>query len=188
MVLSDGEITDAIESEGLVITPPEGYDLLIKSASVDMRLDPTIQIIRPEKINQSEAINPTTMLDIQSKITSCAEERHLYPDQPFVLEPGVFMIGSTAEKVALPRSLAARIEGKSSLARFGIQVHLTAPKIDPGWPLNNITLEIVNLAHFRVALYPMMEIAALIVERLGRPSTQAYRGRFSSASEPPPTG
>ena len=180
MVLSDGEIADAIEKEGLVISPPEGYDVLIKSASVDMRLDPTIQVIRPEKINTAEAINPTTILDVQSKISSCAEERWLFHDQPFVLEPGVFVIGSTAEEVALPTSLAGRIEGKSSLARFGIQVHLTAPKIDPGWPLNKITLEIINLAHFRVALYPMMEIAALIVERLGRPSIQAYRGRFSS--------
>ncbi len=180
MVLSDGEIAEAIEKEGLVISPPEGYDVLVKSASVDMRLDPTIQVIRPEKINTAEAINPTTMRDVQSKIASCAEERRLFPDQPFVLEPGVFVIGSTAEEVALPTSLAGRIEGKSSLARFGIQVHLTAPKIDPGWPLNKITLEIINLAHFRVALYPMMEIAALIVERLGRPSTQAYRGRFSS--------
>ena len=179
MLLSNGEITEAIEKEGLVISPPQGYDVLIKSASVDMRLDPAIQVIRPEKINQSEAINPTTMLDVQSKIASCSEERRLYPDQPFILEPGVFVIGSTAEEVALPTSLAARIEGKSSLARFGVQIHLTAPKIDPGWPLNKITLEIVNLAHFRVALYPMMEIAALMVERLGRPSTQAYSGRFS---------
>jgi dCTP deaminase len=180
MVLSDGEIAEAIEKEGLVISPPEGYDVLVKSASVDMRLAPIIQVIRPEMVNQAEVINPTTMPDVQSKIASCAEERQLYPDQPFVLEPGVFLIGSTAEKVALPTSLAGRIDGKSSLARFGVQVHLTAPKIDPGWPLNNITLEIINLACFRVALYPMMEIAALVIERLGRPSTQAYRGRFSS--------
>ena len=47
--------------------------------------------------------------------------------------------------MSLSESLTARIEGKSSLARFGIQVHLTAPKIDPGWPLNKITLEIINL-------------------------------------------
>jgi dCTP deaminase len=180
MILSDGEIDEAIQNEGLVISSPEGYDVLIKSASVDMRLDPTIQVIRPEMINQSEAINPTTMLDIQSKIASCSEERKLFHDQPFVLEPGVFLIGSTAEKVELPNALAARIDGKSSLARFGVQVHLTAPKIDPGWRLNKITLEIVNLAHFRVTLYPMMEIAALIVERLGRPSTRAYSGRFTS--------
>ena len=175
MVLSDGEIADAIHEGELVISPPEGYDVLIKSASVDMRLDPTSRSFRPEKINTSEAINPTTMLDVQSKIASCSEERRLYHDQPFVLKPGVFVIASTAERVALPTSLAARIEGKSSLARFGVQVHLTAPKIDPGWGLNKNHPGNHQSIAFRVALYPMMEIAALIVERLGRPSTQHTR-------------
>ena len=92
----------------------------------------------------------------------------------------MFIIATTAESVELSNTLAARIEGKSSLARFGVQVHLTAPKIDPGWPMNKITLEIINLAQFRVSLYPMMEIAALIVERLGKPAEQVYQGRFSS--------
>ena len=46
--------------------------------------------------------------------------------------------------------------------------------------MNKITLEIINLAQFRVSLYPMMEIAALIVERLGKPAEQVYQGRFSS--------
>ncbi len=180
MVLSDGEIVESLERGELQISPPAGYNVLVKPSSVDMRLDPVIQVIRPEKISRAETIDPTTMADIGGKIASCSEERRLYPDQPFILEPGVFVIGLTAEMVGLPNSLAARIEGKSSLARFGVQVHLTAPKIDPGWPLNKITLEIINLAQFRVSLYPMMEIAALIVERLGRPADQVYRGRFSS--------
>ena len=179
MVLSDGEILEAMESGELEISPPEGYDALVKSASVDMRLDPFIRVVRPEMIDHSEIIDPTTMVNVQSKIASCSEERQLFPDQPFVLEPGVLVIASTAERVTLSKSLMARIEGKSSLARFGIQVHLTAPKIDPGWS-NKITLEIINLAQFRVSLSPMMEIAALIVERLGRPAIQAYGGRFSA--------
>lgn len=145
-----------------------------------MRLDPFIQIIRRELIDEAEVINPTALADVPGKIRSCSEERRLYPDQPFILEPGVFIIATTAESVELSNTLAARIEGKSSLARFGVQVHLTAPKIDPGWPMNKITLEIINLAQFRVSLYPMMEIAALIVERLGKPAEQVYQGRFSS--------
>ena len=180
MVLSDGEISDAIAMEELEILPPEGYRPLVRSASVDMRLDPIIRVIRPHLIDQSEIIDPTTIGDVTGKIASCSEERRLYLDQPFVLSPGAFVIGSTAEKVTLSNSLMARIEGKSSLARFGVQVHLTAPKIDPGYS-DKITLEIINLAQFRVRLSPMMEIAALIVERLGRRATQGYRGRFSSA-------
>ena len=178
MILSDGEILEALENGTLGISPPEGYNILVKSASVDMRLSPHIQVIRPERIDKSIIIDPTTMANIPSMIAQVSDHRELLRDQPFVLEPGTLVIGSTAEKVSLSESLAARIEGKSSLARFGIQVHLTAPKIDPGWS-NNITLEIINLSQFRVSLHPMMEIAVLIVERLGKPTTQTYRGRFS---------
>ena len=123
------------------------------------------------------AVRPTP--NVQSKIANCSEQRRLFPGQPFILDPGTFVIASTAEKVTLSSSLAARIEGKSSLARFGVPVHLTAPKIDLGWS-NKITLEIINLAHFRIYLSPMMEIATLIVERLGRAASESYRGRFSS--------
>ena len=180
MLLSDKDIFDAMENRDLIVDPPDGYQALVKSASIDMRLHPIIQVIRPEKIDTSIFIDPTRMANVQAQIANYAEQLELRPDQPFVMDPGVFVIGATAERVELSEALAARIEGKSSLARFGIQVHLTAPKIDPGWRLNNITLEIINLAHFRVALFPMMEIAALMIEPLKTPATQAYRGRFSS--------
>ncbi len=180
MVLSDRDIRDAMGRGDLAISPPPGYDVLIGPSSIDLRLDPIIQVIRADRIEESEAINPTTLTDVSGRIRSCSEERQLHPDQPFILEPGVFVIASTAESVELSRALAARIEGKSSLARFGVQVHLTAPKIDPGWRLNKITLEIINLAQFRVALYPMMEVATLIVEQLVTPAEQVYQGRFLS--------
>lgn len=180
MLLSDQDIVDAMEAGDLTIVPPAGFEPLVKSASIDMRLHPVIQVIRPEKIDPAVFIDPTRMANVQGRIADCADKLELRPDQPFIMDPGVFVIGATAEQVELSEALAARIEGKSSLARFGIQVHLTAPKIDPGWRLNNITLEIINLAHFRVALFPMMEIAALMVEMLKTPAGQAYRGRFSA--------
>ena len=180
MLLSDKDIFEAMEEGSLTIAPPDGFEPLVKSASIDMRLHPVIQVIRPEKIDPSVFIDPTRMRNVQGQIAAYADELELRPDQPFIMDPGVFVIGATAERVELSEGLAARIEGKSSLARFGIQVHLTAPKIDPGWRLNNITLEIINLAHFRVALFPMMEIAALMVETLKTPAGQAYRGRFSA--------
>ena len=172
-----------MENGDLTVQPPDGFETLVKSASIDMRLHPQIQVIRPERIDSSIFIDPTRMANVQGQIARYAEQLDLRPDQPFILDPGVFVIGATAERVELSEALAARIEGKSSLARFGIQVHLTAPKIDPGWRLNHITLEIINLAHFRVALFPYMEIAALLVEPLKTPATQAYRGRFSAETK-----
>lgn len=178
MVLSDGEIWEALANREMQIALPDGYHPLVKSASLDMRLDPEIQVIRPHLISQSEIIDPTTIPDVPAKIAQHAEARRLFSDQPFVMNRGDFVIGKTAEEVTLSSALAGWIEGKSSLARFGVIVHLTAPKIDPGYS-NKITLEIMNLGRFRISLSPMMEIAALIVERLGRPAIRRYQGRFS---------
>lgn len=178
MVLSDGEIQEAMADGDLHIALPDGYEPLVMAASLDMRLAPEIQVIRPHLISQSEIIDPTTIPDVPAKIAQHAEARRLFSDQPFVMNRGDFVIGKTAEEVTLSNALAGWIEGKSSLARFGVIVHLTAPKIDPGYS-NKITLEIMNLSHFRIYLSPMMEIAALSIERLGRPAVEQYQGRFS---------
>ena len=177
-VLSDRDIWQAIEDRELTITPPGKLDLLVRPSSIDLRLDPVIQVTSRELVSSSEIVDPTKMADIVAKLRSCTERRELKSDQPFVLGPGSFVLGMTAENVMLSNALAARIEGKSSLARFGVAVHLTAPKIDPGFS-NKITLEIINLGPFRVYLSPLMEIAVLIVERLSSPAMQVYRGRFN---------
>ena len=181
MVLSDNEIWEAQEQGVITIIPPSGYELLVKPSSIDLRLSPKILVTREGLVDQGELVDPTKLSDVKSKLESCTEPRELHPDQPFVLGPGAFVLGTTAEKVGLSNEVAARVEGKSSLARFGVAVHLTAPKIDPGFN-NFITLELINLGPFRVYLTPMMEIAVLIIERLGTPASQVYSGRFSSPS------
>ena len=51
----------------------------------------------------------------------------------FILHPGQFALGSTLERVLVPSDVVARIEGKSSLARYGLLIHSTAGFVDPGW-------------------------------------------------------
>ena len=65
-------------------------------------------------------------------------------DEPFILHPGEFVLGQTIEWVELPDDLVARLEGKSSLARLGLQVHATAGFVDPGWR-GRLTLELSNV-------------------------------------------
>ena len=187
MVLSDNDIWEAIETGDLEIRPPDGLGLLVQPSSIDLRLDSNIHVTRPELVNDAEIVDPTKLSDVAAKLAECTEPRDLHRDQPYILGPGSFVPGATAEHVSLSNALAARIEGKSSLARYGVAVHLTAPKIDPGFS-NQITLEIINLGPFRVYIYPMMEIAALIVERLSSPAAQVYTGRFSSERSPQKPG
>ena len=181
--MSDNGIWKAIEDDELAIEPPDDTELLVQPSSVDLRLDPVLQVTRPDLVDQAEIVDPTEMSDVAGKLAACTEQRRLLPDQPYVLTPGSFVLGMTAERVTLSNALAARVEGKSSLARFGVAVHLTAPKIDPGFS-NKITLEIINLGPFRVYLSPLMKIAVLIVERLVTPASQVYKGRFTSGRAP----
>jgi dCTP deaminase len=181
-VLSDRDIQAAIDNGDLGISTPRNKEVLIQPSSIDLRLSPSIQVVRSELADGGEFINPTRLNNIQEKLRNLTETLELKHDQPFVLQPGSFVLGTTAERVTLSNKLAARVEGKSSLARFGIAVHLTAPKIDPGWS-NNITLEIVNLGPHKVMLEPFMEIAVLIVETLSSPALEVYSGQFNA----PPT-
>ena len=99
------------------------------------------------------------------------EPLRLTEDQPFVLEPNRFVLGRTQERVELPlfdepdKSLAARVEGKSSYARCGLLVHFTAPTIHAGFE-GTITLEIINLGRYSISLHPCMPICQLIVEEV----------------------
>lgn len=94
------------------------------------------------------------------------------------LKPFDFIIGQTLETIKLPNDLAARVEGKSSLARFGLVVHMTAPTVHPGFD-NHLTLEICNLGPVSVELAPGMKIAQLIIEQLSSPSKYIYQGSFN---------
>ena len=108
----------------------------------------------------------------QLKMTKVVEEGGHYE-----LKPNQFILGQTLEYIELPNYLAARIEGKSSLARLGISIHATAPTVQAGYA-GKLTLEITRIGPFRVMLKPGMAIAQLIVERLGLPAVQGYSGQF----------
>jgi dCTP deaminase len=78
--------------------------------------------------------------------------------------------------------LAARIEGKSSVARCGLLVHFTAPTVHAGWD-GPLALEMINLGNAGFTLKPGMPIAQLILEAvMGDP--QANPSQFHGQSSP----
>lgn len=90
----------------------------------------------------------------------------------FVLTQGRFVLGATVEKVSIPIDMVGRIEGKSSRARQGLQIH-SAGYLDPGFR-GNVTLEIVNFAPDPMILWPDILIAQLSFEYLIRPCARPY--------------
>jgi hypothetical protein len=87
-------------------------------------------------------------------------------DKGYDLPVKHLVLGWTAEYVNLPvdARVAARVEGKSSLARLGLGVHVTAPIIHGGFD-GQIRLGLINNGHFPITLKPGMRICQLILNR-----------------------
>ena len=97
----------------------------------------------------------------------------LIGDEPYLLQSGDFILASTYETIHVPRDLAARLEGKSSLGRVGLLIHSTAGYVDPGWQ-GKLTLELTNVANKPITLYKGMRIAQISFIRLTTPVDVPY--------------
>src|SRR6266576_4236625 len=162
MLLSDGEIKKELAAGRLVLAPHDPE--LIQPSSVDMRLDRYFRVFDNTKYTH---IDPARQ---QDELTTLVEPQG---DDPFVLHPGEFVLGSTLEVVTLPDDLAGRLEGKSSLGRLGLLTHSTAGFIDPGFT-GHITLELSNVANLPITLWPGMKIGQLCLIRLTSASENPY--------------
>jgi len=166
MLLSDRDIIAAVESRRLVVDPWDAE--LLQPSSVDVRLDRYFRVFNN---TQYTHIDPALQ---QDELTTLVEPKG---DDPFVLHPGEFVLGSTLEIVTLPDDLAGRLEGKSSLGRLGLLTHSTAGFIDPGFT-GHLTLELSNVANLPIMLWPGMKIGQLCLFRL----SSAARNPYGSAA------
>jgi dCTP deaminase len=136
----------------------------LQPSSIDVRLDRFFRVFDNTKYTH---IDPALQ---QDELTSLIEQEG---EDPFVLHPGEFVLGSTFELVSLPDDLAGRLEGKSSLGRLGLLTHSTAGFIDPGFS-GHITLELSNVANLPITLWTGMKIGQLCLLRLTSPAEHPY--------------
>lgn len=147
MQLSDREIYAAVENGSLRIAP-FGLSML-QPASVDVHLG--------RDFRTAHGLN-----------YAVAE------DSPQILVPNQFLLGQTFEEIELPADIAARVEGKSSLGRRGLMIHVSAGFVDPGFQ-GRLTLELKNLCTISsIELWPGMPIAQISFHRLGIPASRPY--------------
>lgn len=162
MLLSDQDLRKEVESGRLLLDP---FDVeMVQPSSIDVRLDRFFRVFNNTKYTH---IDPSVQ---QDELTSLVEAPQ---DEPFVLHPGEFVLGSTYELVTLPDDLAGRLEGKSSLGRLGLLTHSTAGFIDPGFS-GHITLELSNVANLPITLHPGMKIGQLCLFKLSSPAEHPY--------------
>jgi dCTP deaminase len=162
VLLSDRDIRAEIDSGRVRLKP---YDeAMVQPSSIDVRLDKFFRLFDNHKY---AFIDPA---EDQPDLTRLIEVER---DEPFILHPGEFVLGSSFEVVTLPDDLAARLEGKSSLGRLGLLTHSTAGFVDPGFS-GHVTLELSNVATLPIKLWPGMKIGQLCFIRLSSPAENPY--------------
>ncbi len=176
MALSNVEIWAEIRAERLVFDPPVDAENHIGSSSVDLLLGERLLVLPVSANGQvfDPALNHRGVMDF---LESVGTYHHLNGDGPYTMPPNRLLIGWTLETVTLPDHLAARIEGKSSLARAGLSVHVTAPTVLAGFE-GRLVLEMNNIGPYPIVLRRGMPIAQLILEHVGLPPSEGYQGQY----------
>lgn len=192
MILSDREI-DALIRDGRILIDPVPEKQLWTSTAVDLTLDKVLLRWEPKPLpgggeHPIQPSSPSFNVQRMMEDPHYALRFEIDPIQGTILEPHRFVLGFTQQRLALPHRcrIAARVEGKSSLARLGLGVHVTAPTIHAGFGAQEgqagvpIQLEIFNLGPFKVRLDPGMRICQIIFEEVREVPSAGYLGQFGA--------
>lgn len=183
MILSDVNIRSELKHGNLIVDPPPTPEK-IRPASLDVTLARSVHSL----VNCATGVIDTRSAPTALNIT---HEYQISDSFGFILYPQHFILAATVERVTIPSSLVAVLNGRSSLGRLGILVHATAGYIDPGFS-GNITLELYNAGPHPVRLYAGMRIAQLVFHTLvspcevpyGQGVSDKYKGEYASGPVP----
>jgi len=178
VIFSDRTIKEALASGRIVIDPFD--ESFVQPSSVDLRVDRFFRVFENHRYPQIDPKQP------QDDLTTLVETTE---NEPFILHPGEFVLGSTLERVRLGDDVVARLEGKSSLGRLGLLIHSTAGFVDPGFD-GYLTLELSNVAKLPIAIYPGMKIGQISFYELSTPADNPYgrgTGKYQGQRGPTPS-
>jgi dCTP deaminase len=147
MILSQRDLRKLVKSKKITFTP-ELEEKQWGEASIDLRLGSQFTWYKKDVhgVTLSVARGLSTLGGLNLWET---EELASYK-----LLPGNLVLALTHESVTVPKSLIARVEGRSTYARVGLSMHHTAPWIQPGWD-GPIVLEISNHGSIPIELIPL---------------------------------
>ena len=174
MRLTDYEIKEALADaeRGLSIVPSPAK---IAGITADLTLGNSFRRMRA---NNSDVLQDSGTITAGNTV-----EDDIYLDTEvvaagdgFYLYPGDMALGITAERVTIPADMVGWLDGRSSLARLGLFVHVTAGRIDPGWD-GNIVLEFFNASPRTMLLKPGIGIASISFEELNGDVDSPYSQR-----------
>ncbi len=179
MILSDKSIKERIKKGDIIVDPLNMDD--IQPASIDLHLGNKFVIFKNYL---------TDIYDVKKNIDN-TETVDIGGDGFFIVHPNEFILASTVESFKIPDDIVGRLEGRSSIGRTGLIVHMTAGFIDPGFK-GNITLEMMNFSAIPIKIYPNMRICQIAFEELTTKAdvpygAKAVRNKYSGQSDPVPS-
>jgi len=167
MVLSDKDIKKYIKEGKIKIKPKPNFKKQLGPCSLDLHLGSIFKVFKPSQY---------PYLDVKRKINfeEIMEEIKIDNGAPFILQPNDFVLTTTKEEISLSDDIMARLDGRSSLARLGVIIHVTSARFDPGWRGKPV-LELGNLGTMPVVLYAgVTRICSLSFETLSSPVETPY--------------
>ena len=174
MRLCDRDIEAWLDEGRLAINPRPPIER-INGATVDVRLGNKFRTFRGHTAGFIDLSGPKA--EVSAALDRVMSEEIVLPDgEAFFLHPGELALAVTYESVHLPSDIVGWLDGRSSLARLGLMVHVTAHRIDPGWS-GRIVLEFYNGGKLPLALRPKMKIGALNFEMLSGVAARPYNKR-----------
>ena len=174
MRLSDTHIKEYLKAGKINIEPAPKEDM-ISGVTVDLRLGNKFRVFQDHKAPYVDLSGPKELVSAAME-SIMSDEIILEEGEAFFLHPGELALAITHESVTLPDDIVGWLDGRSSLARLGLMVHVTAHRIDPGWS-GNIVLEFYNSGKLPLALRPYMKIGALSFETMSGPAESPYYRR-----------
>ncbi|OOF67218.1 dCTP deaminase [Rodentibacter caecimuris] len=174
MRLCDTDIERYLD-EGRISLIPRPTNDKINGATIDVRLGNSFRVFREHSAAYIDLSGPKE--EVSAQLESVMSDEILIADnEAFFLHPGELALATTLESVKLPADIIGWLDGRSSLARLGLMVHVTAHRIDPGWE-GKIVLEFYNSGKLPLALRPNMIIGALSFEILSGKAARPYNRR-----------
>ncbi|WP_372771369.1 dCTP deaminase [Pseudoalteromonas sp.] len=174
MRLCDTHIKEHLAAGKINIEPAPKEDM-ISGVTVDLRLGNKFRVFQDHKAPYVDLSGPKELVSAAME-SIMSDEIILEEGEAFFLHPGELALAITHESVTLPDDIVGWLDGRSSLARLGLMVHVTAHRIDPGWS-GNIVLEFYNSGKLPLALRPYMKIGALSFETMSGPAENPYNRR-----------
>lgn len=169
MILSDVTINELVKSGDIVILPE--FNLKdIRPAGIRLHLGKEMLIPEPD-----QTVDLVGTEDVKYKKITLS-------DAGYIVRPGEFILGTTHEKIQVPRDIVCHLDGRSTVARLGLMVHCTSQTIDGNFDEpRTVVFEMKNLGPTNLILKPKLALAMLTFTKLSKPIKQEsqlqYKGQ-----------